>query len=128
MVIKRFDVVMGCFEEGVYEEECDTGEYVRYDDHAAEVSRLEYELEKARTANTVHIADAELYREADVAKHETKIAIDERDAAIAEIDRMRPVVESAVRWLSDLTEYAELELERAARDYRDKEAKDADKG
>ena len=52
----------------------------------------------------------------------------ERDAALAEVARMRPVVESAVRWLSDLTEYAELELERTARDYRDKEAKNADKG
>lgn len=45
-------------------------------------------------------------------------AIRERDAALAEVARMRPVVESAVRWLSDLTEYAELELERTARDYR----------
>ena len=51
----------------------------------------------------------------------------ERDAALAEVAKMRPVVESAVKWLSDLTEYAELELERTARDYRDKEAKDADK-
>lgn len=55
-------------------------------------------------------------------------AIRERDAALAEVAKMRPVVEAAVRWLSDLTEYAELELERTARDYRDKEAKDADKG
>ena len=111
-MVKRYDVVMGC-------SECDTGEYVRHTDHAAEVARLEYELEKARTANTVHIADADLYRQAELARHE-------RDAALTEVARMRPVVESAVRWLSDLTEYAELELERAARDYRDKEADNAD--
>ena len=117
-MIKRFDVVMGCSEEGIYEEECDTGEYVRHKDHAAKVSRLEYELEKARTANTVHIADADLYRQAELARHE-------RDAAVAEVAKMRPVVESAVRWLSDLTEYAELELERTAREYRDKEATNA---
>lgn len=49
-------------------------------------------------------------------------AIRERDAARAEVERMRPVVKAAVNWLSDLTEYAELELERTARDYRDKEA------
>ena len=42
------------------------------------------------------------------------------EAAEAKVAKMRPVVESAVRWLSDLTEYAELELERTARDYRDK--------
>lgn len=210
-------------------------------------------LEDAKIANTVHIADADLYREAEVAKHEAKIAIEERDAALAEVanmaagawrdgpapkdgshilalfrgdpyvvywdswqtgetipgegtyidgeesgwiiarngdaliddepekwariihpnrhtpadqdtdwkaryeelDRrhdetlaeirnmydfherkvaeleakiaaMLPVVEAAVAWLSDLTEYAELELERTARDYRDKEADNAD--
>lgn len=77
-------------------------------------------LEDAKIANTVHIADADLYREAEVAKHEAKIAIEERDAALAEVAKMRPVVEAAVAWLSDLTEYAELELERTARDYRDK--------
>lgn len=83
MVIKRYLV------DWVFCEECETGEYVRYKDHAAEVSRLEYELEKARTANMVHIADADLYRQAELARHE-------RDAALAEVARMRPVVESAV--------------------------------
>ena len=56
-------------------------------------------LEDAKIANTVHIADADLYREAEVAKHEAKIAIEERDAALAEVARMRPVVEAAVKAL-----------------------------
>lgn len=141
----------------------------------AEVRRLNHKLETARTANTAYIADADLYRQAEVARHGRADALEqvarltaERDAARAEAKkrrndpvrehaekyqventrfrsllldakdelqkleaearRMRPVVEAAVRWLSDLTEYAELELERAARDYRDKEAEDADKG
>lgn len=46
-------------------------------------------LEDAKIANTVRIADADLYREAEVAKHEAKIAIEERDAALAEIDRIK---------------------------------------
>lgn len=65
----------------------------------AKAARAEKQLEDARIANTVHIADAELYREAEVAKHEAKIAIEERDAALAEVARMRPVVEAAVKAL-----------------------------
>ena len=41
-MIKRFDVVMGCSEKGIYEEEC-----VRHTDHAAEVARLEEERDAA---------------------------------------------------------------------------------
>ena len=58
--------------------------------------KAERERDEARRANTVHIADADLYREAEVAKHEAKIAIEERDAALADVARMRPVVEAAV--------------------------------
>ena len=143
MVIKRFDVVMGCSEEGIYDEECDTGEYVRHTDHAAEVARLEQELENIQNKHDA-LADSltrnnalwhmdsnameGIRDERDSALAEVARMEAERDAALAEVAKMRPVVESAVRWLSDLTEYAELELERAARDYRDKEAEDADKG
>ena len=128
-MIKRFDVVMGCFEEGIYEEERETGEYVRYKDHAAEVARLEQELENIQNKRDA-LADSLTRNNAlwCMDSNAMEGIREERDSALAEVARMRPVVESAVRWLSDLTEYAELELERTARDYRDKEAKDADKG
>ena len=129
MVIKRFDVVIGCSEEGIYEEECDTGEYVRHTDHAAEVARLEQELENLQNKHDA-LADSLTRNNAlwSMDSNAMEGIREERGAALAEVARMRPVVESAVRWLSDLTEYAELELERTARDYRDKEAKYADKG
>ena len=129
MVIKRFDVVMGCSEEGIYEEECDTGEYVRHTDHAAEVARLEQELENLQNKHDA-LADSLTRNNAlwSMDSNAMEGIREERDSALAEVAKMRPVVESAVRWLSDLTEYAELELERTARDYRDKEATDADQG
>ena len=127
MVIKRFDVVIGCSEEGIYEEECDTGEYVRHTDHAAEVARLEQELENLQNKHDA-LADSLTRNNAlwSMDSNAMEGIREERDAALAEVARMRPVVEAAVRWLSDLTEYAELELERTARDYRDKEVTDAD--
>ena len=112
MVIKRFDVVMGCSEKGIYEEEC-----VRYKDHAAEVARLEYELEKARTANTVHIADADLYRQAELARHE-------RDAALAEVARLKAERDAALA-RSHAALVKQQERTRKARKQRDEAQKQA---
>ena len=93
MVIKRFDVVMGCSEEGIYEDECDTGEYVRYDDHAAEVARLEQELENIQNKHDA-LADSLTRNNAlwSMDSNAMEVIREERDAALAEVAKMRPMV------------------------------------
>ena len=62
----------------------------------AEVRRLTHELETARTANTTYIADADLYRQAEVARYERADALEQVARLTAQRDRARAVADGLV--------------------------------